>query len=181
MFIGASAGSTGGGIKVTRILIAAKVFVAEIERVFRPNIVRSIKIGGPPVDSNQRLATIVYLLTISGLFAAGTFTIMILEAESKCELTTAATACAATLNNIGPGLGRAGAIKNYAWFSTPSKLVLTGLMALGHLELYSLLVLFTPRSRRTQQTGQRSSGVDYPRDRAGLPHAAHRLTTGLRP
>lgn len=150
MFIGASAGSTGGGIKVIRILIAVKVCVAEIERVFRPNVVRPFKIGGSPVDSQMRLTTMVYVLTILALFVAGTMTLMLLEGGGRCNLTTAAAATAATLNNIGPGFGAVGAAENYGWFSMPSKLVLTALMALGRLELYALLVLFTPRFWRTQ-------------------------------
>lgn len=150
MFIGASAGSTGGGVKIIRLLIAAKVFVAEIERIFRPNVVRPIKIGGSPVDFNLRLSTMVYLLTILVIFATGTLVIMALETGRHCDLTTAATACIATLNNIGPGLSRVGAVEHYGWFSAPSKIVLITLMALGRLELYALLVLLTPRFWHTQ-------------------------------
>ncbi len=150
MFIGASAGSTGGGIKVIRLVIAIKVIVAELERVFRPNVVRPLKIGGTPVDTPMRIATMVYILTVLGLFAAGMLMLMLLEGGGRCDLSTAAAATAATLNNIGPGFGAVGATENYGWFSSPSKLVLIALMALGRLELYALLVLFTPRFWRAQ-------------------------------
>jgi trk system potassium uptake protein TrkH len=145
MFAGGSAGSTCGGIKVIRILIAFKVMLAEIERVFRPNVVRTVKAGRVAIEPEQKLATLVYLLGIVMLFLIGTVLIMVLESAGNCSFTTAATASAATLNNIGPGLQGVGAIENYGWFSAPSKMVMCVLMALGRLEVYAILVLFVPR------------------------------------
>ena len=145
MFVGASAGSTGGGIKVIRCLIAAKVMFAEIERVFRPNVIRTIKVGRVTVDPELRLSTLVYILGIAILFLLGTVLLMVFEPSGQIDFKTAATASASTLNNIGPGLGRIGAIENYGWFSTPSKVVLCILMALGRLEVYAIAVLFMPR------------------------------------
>jgi trk system potassium uptake protein TrkH len=145
MFVGASGGSTGGGIKVVRILIAVKVLLAEIEHVFRPNVVRTIRLGRTTVDPELRQSVLVYLLIILLLFAAGTALLMVLETSPKIDITTAATASAATLNNIGPGLARVGAIENFAWFTAPSKLVMCVLMALGRLEVFAIVVLFVPR------------------------------------
>ncbi len=145
MFIGASAGSTGGGIKVVRIMIIFKVMVAALEHVYRPKVVRTLKIGKSTIDSDLKLTTLVYALGIGLLFAGGTVLLMMLESHQGVDITTAATASAATLNNIGPGLARVGATHNYAWFSDGSKVVMTMLMVLGRLEMFTIIVLFTPR------------------------------------
>jgi len=145
MFVGASAGSTGGGIKVIRVVIAFKVIRSEIERVFRPNVVRVVKVGTSNVTPELRLATVSYVLTIIVLFGIGTGSIMLLEPADDIDITTAATASAATLCNIGPGLARVGAVENYAWFTAQSKFVMVLLMALGRLEVFAILVLFVPR------------------------------------
>ncbi len=150
MFIGGSAGSTGGGIKVMRIMIAVKVLFAEIERIYRPKVVRPIKIGNTAIEADLKLSTMVYLLGIALLFAIGTVLLMLLEAGNGIDITTAATASVATLNNIGPGLARVGATQNYAWFTASSKLVMSALMLLGRLEMFTILVLFSPRFWRTE-------------------------------
>ena len=150
MFVGASAGSTGGGIKVIRCLIAAKVMIAEIQRVFRPNVVRTIRVGRMTVDPEMRLGTLVYVLGIVVLCLIGAILLMLLEPDGSIDFTTAATASAATLNNIGPGLSLVGATENYGWFSPFSKLVMSLLMVLGRLEVYAILVLFVPRFWRSE-------------------------------
>lgn len=145
MFVGASAGSTGGGIKVMRIMIAAKVLLAEIEHVYRPKVVRPVKIGKGTIDADLKRNILAYLLGIAFLFAVGTVLLMLFEAWQGIDITTAATASAATLNNIGPGLARVGATHNYAWFTDPSKIVMCILMLLGRLEIFAVIVLFSPR------------------------------------
>jgi trk system potassium uptake protein TrkH len=145
MFVGASGGSTGGGIKVVRIIIVVKVVFAEIERVFRPKVVRTIRLGQSTVDPELRQAVLAYILIILFLFAVGTAALMLLEAHADIDITTAATASAATLNNIGPGLARVGAIENFAWFTAPSKVLMCILMALGRLEVFAVLVMVMPR------------------------------------
>lgn len=150
MFIGGSAGSTGGGIKVMRIMIAVKVLFAEIEHIYRPKVVRPIKIGSTAIEADLKLSTMVYLLGIAVLFAIGTVLLMLLEAGNGIDITTAATASVATLNNIGPGLARVGATQNYAWFTASGKLVMSVLMLLGRLEMFTILVLFSPRFWRTE-------------------------------
>ena len=131
MFIGGSGGSTGGGIK--------------IEHIFRPSVGRTIRLGPTAVDPELRQSVLAYVLIILLLFGAGTGILMLLETGAEIDITTAATASAATLNNIGPGLARVGAIENFAWFTAPSKVVMTVLMALGRLEVFAILVLFMPR------------------------------------
>jgi len=145
MFVGASAGSTGGGIKVIRVLIAGRVLTSEMEHVYRRNVVRTTKVGRATIDSGLKVATLVYLLGVLLAFVLGAAALHLLEESNGIDLTTAATASAATLNNIGPGLAKVGATENYAWFSAPSKVVMTLLMLLGRLELFTILVLFSPR------------------------------------
>lgn len=150
MFVGGCAGSTGGGIKVIRILVVFKVMLAEVERMFRPNVVRPVKIGQASIEPEQRLGIMVYVMGILVLFAIGTFLIFALEQGNphkgpEVTLVTAATASAATLNNIGPGLELVGATQNYGWFSQTSLAIMCVLMALGRLEVYAIFVLFVPR------------------------------------
>ncbi len=150
MFIGGSAGSTGGGIKVMRIMIAAKVLLAEIEHIYRPKVVRPVKVGTATIEADLKLTVLVYLLAIALFFAIGTVLLMLFEAHNGINITTAASASAATLNNIGPGFALVGATHNYAWFTAPSKIVMSVLMLLGRLEMFTIIVLFSPRFWRTQ-------------------------------
>ncbi len=150
MFIGASGGSTGGGIKVVRIMMAAKIMWAELEKVFRPNVVRTIRVGKAAIDPDLKLATMVYLCLVLFLFAAGTILIMVCQTGTDIDIATAATASAATLNNIGPGLAEVSATANYGWFSPQAKIVMSLLMVLGRLEVYAVFVLFMPRFWRSE-------------------------------
>ncbi len=147
MFIGGSAGSTGGGIKVIRIWVMLKVLKVEIERAFRPQVVRAMKVGGAPVEPEMRLGAITYVLTMVLIVGLGAVLLVLIErgADGSITFTTAATASIATLFNIGPGLERVGATGNYAFFTDASKLVMCVLMALGRLELFAIIVLFSPR------------------------------------
>lgn len=145
MFIGGCAGSTGGGIKVIRLLIAAKVIAMEIERVFRPNVVRAVHAGKAAIPAELRQETLVYILLVLGLFLLGAVAIHLIEGGGGHDFVTAATASAATLNNIGPGLEAVGAVRNYGFFSAPSLALMSVLMCLGRLEVYAIVVLFLPR------------------------------------
>lgn len=145
MFAGGSAGSTSGGIKVIRIWMAFKVMVSEIERVFRPRVIRPVRIGGASIDADMKLGTVAYVLGVVILFIAGACGIMLLEQGNDCSFTTAATASVATLCTIGPGLERVGAVENYGWFTDASKGVMCVLMLLGRLEVFAIIVLVSPR------------------------------------
>ncbi len=149
MFVGGSAGSTGGGIKVIRILIAIRVMLSEIERAFRPQVVRSLKISGSSIPNELRQSTLAYVLGFLILFIVGAVALMLLEEHQGITFTTAATASIATICNIGPGLERVGAIENYGWFTNTSKLIMITLMALGRLEVFAIIVLVSPRFWRT--------------------------------
>lgn len=147
MFIGGSAGSTAGGMKIIRVWIMAKVLYAEVEKAFRPQVVRSLKVGPMTVDDELRLATVSYVLGCLLLVGVGSGALMLIErgVDHAIDFQDAATATVATLFNIGPGLGRVGATKNYWWFADGSKAVMSVLMAMGRLELFAIIVLFTPR------------------------------------
>ena len=108
------------------------------------------KFGRTRIDADLKLNTLVYLVGIGVLFGLGTALIMLFEAGQAVDITTAATASAATLNNIGPGLARVGATQNYAWFTTPSKVVMTVLMLVGRLEMFTIVALFSPRFWREE-------------------------------
>jgi trk system potassium uptake protein TrkH len=113
--------------------------------VFRPNVVRVVRIGPVAVDPELRLSTLAYVLIVFLLFAGGSIALLLLEQGNGVSIVTALTASAATLNNIGPGLELVGATGNYAWFSQASKVVMSLLMVLGRLEVFAIAVLFVPR------------------------------------
>ncbi len=149
MFVGGSSGSTAGGIKIIRIWIAFKVLASEIEQVFRPHIVRPVRVGRTAVDPEMKLGAVTYVLGMLVLAAAGSVALMVLEQvfapEGRCDFTTAATACFATLFNVGPGLAHVGPVEHYGWFSATSKALMCLLMALGRLEVFAIIVLFNRR------------------------------------
>jgi trk system potassium uptake protein TrkH len=150
MFVGGCAGSTGGGIKVIRFVILAKVLLAEIEAVFRPHVVRTVRVGTSTVESQMRSATLIYFLLFGLSVIISTALVLTFEPADQFEVgasnatVTAFSAVAATLNNIGPGLDLVGPTHNYALFTDATKILLSMLMALGRLELYAFLVLLVP-------------------------------------
>ena len=137
MFIGACAGSTGGGIKVSRIAIALKTVKKEIMLNVHPSSVKKIKMEGKPVAHETIRSTNVFLITYMVIFATSCF----LLAFDEHDLVTNFTAVVATLNNIGPGLEQVGPIGNYASFTPFSKYVLMFNMLAGRLELYPMLMI----------------------------------------
>ena len=137
-FIGASAGSTGGGIKVIRMLLLLKQGMREIRRLVHPSAVFVIKIGGKPIP--ERIIEAVW-----GFFAVyvAVFSILLLALMmTGLDQVTAFSALAACMNNLGPGLGEASL--HYADINHPAKWILCFAMLLGRLEIFTLLVLFTP-------------------------------------
>jgi trk system potassium uptake protein len=151
MFVGGCSGSTGGGIKVIRFLVLYRVLKLEAERAFRPNLVRPLRIAGNRVDDSVGRDVLVYFCLIAVIFAGSWCVLMAVEPDTQWQgetsaekLTDCAGAIAATLNNIGPGLGVCGPHGNYSTFSDASKLLLTVLMLLGRLELFAIIVLLIP-------------------------------------
>ena len=140
MFIGACAGSTGGGIKVSRIVIMIKTVFKELHSYIHPKSIKKIKMDGKPVEHEVVRAINVYFITFIILF---TLSVFALSFEGH-DLITNFTAVIATLNNIGPGLELVGPTGNFGFFSPLSKYVLMFDMLAGRLELFPLLILFHP-------------------------------------
>ena len=140
MFIGACAGSTGGGIKVSRIIILVKSIKKELTSYIHPKSISKIHMEGKPVEHEVIRATNVYMITFMVIFVVST---LLLSIEGK-DLVTTFTATIATLNNIGPGLEMVGPTANFGHFNNFSKVILTLNMLIGRLELFPLLILFHP-------------------------------------
>lgn len=140
MFIGACAGSTGGGIKVSRIAILVKTVKQEMGYFIHPRSVKVMKMDGKAVDKNTVRGVSAFLVTYVLIYAVS----MILLAFDSLDMVTNFTAVAATINNIGPGLEIVGPTGNYGCFAAPAKYVLMFDMLAGRLELYPLLLLFSP-------------------------------------
>lgn len=142
MFIGACAGSTGGGIKVSRLIIMAKELTRELDFVIHPNSVRKIKVDGKQLEHNVKRSAHAFLAAYVVVYVVS-FLIVCLD---NMDLISSFTAVAATINNIGPGLGIVGPSANFSSLSYLSKSVLIFDMIAGRLEIIPVLVFL---SRRT--------------------------------
>ena len=140
MFCGACAGSTGGGIKVSRIIVFVKSAVKEVGSYIHPRSVKRVKVEGKPVEHEAIRSINVYLTTYVVIFALSVFAISL---EGK-DLITTFTSVAATINNIGPGLELVGPSASFAHMTDLSKWVLIFDMLAGRLELFPMLILFHP-------------------------------------
>ena len=140
MFVGACAGSTGGGIKVSRIVIMFKTVLKELNSYIHPKSVRKINVEGKPVDHEVVRSINVFFITFMIIFSLSVFAISF-EDE---DLVTNFTAVLTTINNMGPGLSKVGPTQNFGHFNVFSKLVLMFDMLAGRLELFPLLILFHP-------------------------------------
>jgi len=155
MFIGGCAGSTSCSVKVIRHILFFKILWLELEQIFHPSVVRPVRLGGKPLDAPElRKDVLLYFGMIVVIFVVGWMTLITVEPDTTWieaghqpgdKLIDCASAVAATLNGVGPGLGIVGVSENYAHFHAASKFVLTWLMLLGRLEVFVLLVLFVPR------------------------------------
>ena len=138
MFVGACAGSTGGGIKVSRILILCKAARKEFQLYLHPNAVKKIKMDQKTITHDILRSTNIYLTLYLLIFAVS----VLLISLDNFDMTTNFTAVTATLNNIGPGLEIVGPMGNFSSFSYFSKCVLVFDMLAGRLEIFPLLLLF---------------------------------------
>lgn len=136
MFIGACAGSTGGGIKVSRLCIMAKTVTKELAFIIHPRNIRKIRFEGKPVEHEVLRSINVFLVAYLGIFVVS---VMLISLDNF-DFTTNFTAVASTLNNIGPGLAKVGPTQNFGIYSNLSKLVLTFDMLAGRLEIFPMLV-----------------------------------------
>lgn len=140
MFIGGCAGSTAGGLKVSRVMLLVKSVFRDLRRMMRPRSVASVRMEGKPID-RQTLDGVTGYLAIYFMIM---FISTLLLSLNKFDFETTFTSVAACFNNIGPGLGGVGPMANFASYSAPSKILLSILMLLGRLEIYPLLLAFSP-------------------------------------
>ena len=144
MFCGACAGSTGGGIKVSRLLILAKTIKKEVQIYLHPNVVKKVRMDGKVVPHEVVRATNIFMMAYILIFSVS----VLLISLDNFDLTTNFTAVAATFNNIGPGLSLVGPTCNFDLFSPFSKLVLIVDMLAGRLEIFPLMILIVPKTWR---------------------------------
>ncbi|MDO5396872.1 MAG: TrkH family potassium uptake protein [bacterium] len=140
MFVGGCAGSTGGGLKVIRISIMLKCTLNEVKRAVSPRSVLTVKNDGKPLESQVVQGVSMYLVVYAVIMVVS----VLIVALDNFDMATTITSVITTLNNIGPGLASVGPAGNFSEFSVLSKLVLTFDMLAGRLELFPMLVLFTP-------------------------------------
>lgn len=140
MFIGASAGSTAGGVKVVRHVILLKNSILELRRQIHPSAVLPVRFNKNAVSSDITFNVMGFMIIYFMVFASGS----IIFSALGYDFNTALGAVATCLGNIGPGFGKVGPIDNFAFISAPGKWVLSLLMLLGRLELFTVLILITP-------------------------------------
>lgn len=140
MFVGASAGSTAGGVKVVRHVILLKNSIMELRRQIHPNAVVPVRLNKKAVSSEITFNIMAFMIIYFMVFAVGS----ILISSFGFDFDTSIGAVATCLGNIGPGFGKVGPLDNFALISAPAKWILAFLMLLGRLELFTVLILFTP-------------------------------------
>ncbi|QNB45812.1 TrkH family potassium uptake protein [Thermanaerosceptrum fracticalcis] len=140
MFVGGCAGSTGGSIKVGRILVLLKQCLLELQKVVHPRAIMNLKIGAKNVPHD----IVINILQFFFIYILITIFGTVFMALLGLDLTSAFTAVAATLGNVGPGLAKVGPVQNYSFIPATGKYMLSIFMLLGRLELYTVLVLILP-------------------------------------
>lgn len=145
MFVGGCAGSTAGSMKVMRMVIGVRYALREVKLIFSPNTVLRVFIGGKPVPESVVASVTGFFILYLTTWGLGSFVL----ALGSPDLVTAATASAAILGNIGPGLQAVGPTANFEFFSNFHKAFMVLLMWLGRLEIYSIAAVFTRAYWRT--------------------------------
>jgi len=140
MFVGAMAGSTGGGIKIMRIILLVKHGYQQIFQIIHPHAVTTLKIGGKPVPQDILSSIWGFFILYVGLFITAT----LIMASLGLDMISAFASVAASIGNIGPGLGMVGPVKNFFHIPEFGKWVLIFCMLLGRLEIYTVILLLTP-------------------------------------
>lgn len=145
MMIGGCGGSTSGGIKVIRIISAVRLMLHDIEKVYRPQVVRPLVVGNKIVEPSVRQGVLIYVLLALCIVLLSTFILSVFEWGNDYDLISLATASLACLNNVGPGFNLVGVTENYFFFRDGSKLFLAAIMIIGRLEIFTVLALLLPR------------------------------------
>jgi trk system potassium uptake protein TrkH len=148
MIIGASAGSTGGAMKVTRVLVLAKYAYRHILLIFNPRAIIPLKLGRSTLPEG----VVSRILAMAFLYFAILLVGFLIMSAMGLDQVTALSSVAASLGNVGPGLGLVGPLENYAFLPSLGKIVLTVCMLAGRLELFTILVLLSPTFWRWRKT-----------------------------
>jgi trk system potassium uptake protein TrkH len=146
MFVGGCAGSTAGGLKIIRVLLLGKAAGQEVQRQLRPKAVQVLRTRGRVFSEEIRRGVLGFFYIYMAVAIVGTMAML----ASGLDIVSALSSVAATLNLVGPGLGEVGATDNYAAVSDGGRLILSGLMLAGRLEIFTVLVLLTPAFWRRQ-------------------------------
>lgn len=142
MFFGGCAGSTGGGIKMIRIMVIAKTAFIELRKTAQPRLVAPVKIANEVIDDSRITNITAFVIFFLGLFIL----CGILLTLFVPDIETAFSASIAAIGNIGPGLSGVGAIENYGWMPNPAKWILIVSMLLGRLEIFTILILLRAKT-----------------------------------
>lgn len=140
MFVGASAGSTSGGVKIVRHIIILKNGLTEFKRQLHPNAILPVRYSGKIVDSQIVFNVLAFFMIYMAIFSVS----CLIMGAWGYDFETVLGAVAASLGNVGPGLGRVDPVSNFSFFEPAQKLFLSFLMLLGRLELFTVLILLTP-------------------------------------
>jgi len=140
MFFGGCLGSTGGGMKMIRIMVVFKVAWSALRRMTQPRLVAPIKVGDKVMEDDQVVNVVAFFILFTGLFILVAF----MMTWFVPDLTTAVACSIATIGNIGPGLAGIGAVENYGWLPDPAKWILVLSMLIGRLEIFTVLIVFRP-------------------------------------
>jgi len=141
MFIGACAGSTGGGMKVSRLVISFKSAWVEICHMIHPRQVKRVRFERKSVDNDTIKGAFAYIISYGFIFFASLIIVALFDRPS---IETLFSSVASTINNVGPGLGAAGPMSNFAFYSPASLIVLSLDMLFGRLEIFPMMMLFSP-------------------------------------
>lgn len=140
MFTGCCAGSTGGGIKLVRVLVLFKCVGVELSKIIHPKVVKNVKLNSKPIDDKVVYKVFMFFFIY---FAILICSILLISIENK-DMVSSVTAVISTLSNVGPGFDVVGPMGNYSSFSSFSKVIMSFCMLAGRLELFPVLVLFVP-------------------------------------
>ncbi|HOJ09130.1 MAG TPA: TrkH family potassium uptake protein [Clostridiales bacterium] len=146
MFIGGCAGSTGGGMTSARVLVMLKLIKREMQKVFHPRAVIPLKLVEKTLSTDIIHSISSFFVLYIVIFVVGTIALSL----EGISLTSASSAVAATLGNVGPGFEVVGPVRNYSQFSIPGKLLMSALMLVGRLELFTVIALFNKRLWRDE-------------------------------
>ncbi len=140
MFVGGSTGSTAGGIKIARHLMIIKNIKRILKKSIHPQAIVPIKINGKSIKHDDNISVLSFILLYLLVFVFGTLLLIFIGIDYK----TSASSIATAMGGIGPGFGRVGPVSNFASLPDTAKLIITFFMILGRLEIYTIIIIFTP-------------------------------------